>query len=62
MKISRNRDEEPEEFEGVLRVHIGDEIYSLSESVDGKLTINKALSNNHEISVFPRYANEIEIK
>jgi hypothetical protein len=39
--------------------------YTLSESVDGKLTINKTYGEDEEtdsISVFPCYANEIKVK
>ena len=43
-------------------IYIGEDRYRLTESVDGKLTVNKmsdGLSDN--INVHPRYANEIEV-
>jgi hypothetical protein len=43
-------------------IYIGEDRYRLTESVDGKLNINKisdGLSDN--ININPRYANEIEI-
>jgi len=43
-------------------IHIGQERYRLTESVDGRLTINKiSEGENDSINVHPRYANEIDV-
>lgn len=66
MKISIKRDEQLQEVDRLV-IHIGDVRYRLSESADGKLTVNKYnfgdLSKDSEIiAVFPRTGNEIEIR
>lgn len=63
MRIALHRNDEPIEPKGTVSVYIGNEIYYLSESIDGKLNINKAGGGDDEcIMVFPRMANEVEIK
>ena len=61
MNITLNKDEEPKEVKRV-KVMIGENKYYLTESVDGKLNINKISDgDSDELKVFPRYANEIEL-
>ena len=43
-------------------IKIGDETYRISESIDHKLVINKTNIEGDALCVFPRYANEIEVK
>ena len=45
-----------------IEITINDNRYHLKESVDGKLVINKPGLDEEALVVFPRYANEIEIK
>ena len=42
-----------------IKVEIENEVYTIKESVDKKLVVNKS---DGTIAVFPRYSNEIEIK
>ncbi|MDH4127134.1 MAG: hypothetical protein OEV44_00160 [Spirochaetota bacterium] len=43
-------------------VYIGENRYRLTESIDGKLTVNKMSDGlNDNINIHPRYANEIEV-
>ena len=49
-----------------VKIFIGENSFRLTESIDGKLTINKHSyseddTENDNISVMPRYANEIEL-
>lgn len=46
-----------------VEVYIGGVKYTLTESIDNKLCINKAYGDgtNDAICVFPRVSNEIEI-
>ena len=66
MKLTTKRDEQPKEVDRVV-IYIGDVRYRLSESVDGKLTVNKynegELEKDSEVlKIFPRTGNEIEIQ
>ena len=54
------RSKEPIEVK-VLEVTIGENRYRISESIDGKLNINKPEMDAGTLAVMPRYANEIEI-
>lgn len=43
-------------------VYIGEDRYRLTESVDGKLTVNKMSDGlSDDINIHPRYANEIDV-
>tara|TARA_R110000868_G_scaffold76573_2_gene220097 strand:- start:29775 stop:29966 length:192 start_codon:yes stop_codon:yes gene_type:complete len=45
-----------------LIVFIGENRYRLTESVDGKLTMNKMSDgDSDDIRIHPRYSNEIEV-
>lgn len=44
-----------------LEVFVNKTRYYISESIDGKLTINKPDMDSGPIAVYPRYANEIDI-
>ena len=61
MQVSRHR---TEAFEDVKRVQIqiGEVTYTLTESVDGKLCVNKIADEGSDVlMVFPRSGNEIEL-
>lgn len=61
MKIRTIRNVDPEEV-NLLVVYIGEDWYRITESIDGKLNINKSSDGDNElISIHPRMANEIEI-
>lgn len=61
MKVKTKREEELTDC-NYLSVKIRDTYYRVSESVDGKLCINKTSHyDDGPIAVYPRYANEIEI-
>jgi hypothetical protein len=61
MKIKTKRNGELTETDYIV-IFIGDERFRLTESVDGKLTINKISDGlSDTINVNPRYANEIDI-
>jgi hypothetical protein len=47
-----------------VTITIGEDKYRLTMSVDRKLVINKISSDSsvEHMTVFPRYANEIEVK
>lgn len=62
MKLKTKRDDEPQEVKTVT-IYIGLERFRLSESVDGKLTINKYSDGDSDLlQIFPRTGNEIELK
>jgi hypothetical protein len=62
MKFKTKRDDEPQEVTTVT-IYIGLERFRLSESVDGKLTINKYSDGDSDLlQIFPRTGNEIELK
>lgn len=43
-------------------VYIGEERFRISESIDGKLTINKISDGlSDEIKIYPRSVNEVDI-
>ena len=62
MKILTKRGEEPQEVTRVT-ITIGNTNYYLTESVDGKLTVNKTTTDglNELLWVNPRSGNEIEL-
>jgi hypothetical protein len=62
MKYTTGRQkEEAVEIKRII-IYIGEDTYRLNESVDGRLTVNKTSDGMQEnISVHPRYANEIDI-
>ena len=61
MKFKKERDEEPIEVK-TITIYIGDERFRLSESVDGKLNINKYSNGDSDlIKIHPRTGNEIEL-
>lgn len=61
MKIKLNRNDELVDV-NLLLIYIGDETYRLSESIDGKLNINKTSDGESDlIRIHPRTGNEIEI-
>jgi hypothetical protein len=61
MEIKLGRGSETIEVSKV-RVIIEDTKYDITETVDGKLNINKVYEDDSVLSVFPRYSNEIEVK
>ena len=62
MKFKSKRDDEPQEV-AAITIYIGLERFRLSESVDGKLTINKYSDGDSDLlQIFPRTGNEIELK
>jgi len=62
MKFKTKRDDEPQEVTTVT-IYIGLERFRFSESVDGKLTINKYSDGDSDLlQIFPRTGNEIELK
>ena len=61
MKFKTVRDEEPVEVK-LITIYIGEERFRISESVDGKLNINKYSDGDSDlIKIQPRYGNEIEL-
>jgi hypothetical protein len=65
MKIIKGRNEDSIEVKRIS-VIIGDNQYILTESIDGKLNVNK-ISDSDEfesdlIRIYPRTGNEIELK
>lgn len=60
MKVKLKRDEQPKEC-NFIEVSIGSDRFKISESVDGKLNINKISLDDTEIKIFPRHSNEIEL-
>jgi len=64
MEVKYNRNEELENVKH-LDITIGDHTYRISESVDQKMTINKQTNSDsaeEALMVFPRYANQVDIK
>ena len=62
-RIDSNRDMDQEVKYVTLR--IGDKVYRLSETNEGKLEINKAdesMYNNSSITVCPKVTNVIEVE
>ncbi len=61
MKFKKERDEEPIEVK-IITIYIGEERFRLSESIDGKLNINKYSDGDSDlIKINPRTGNEIEL-
>lgn len=61
MQVSRHRTENSVPCERV-QIRIGEVTYTLTESVDGKLCVNKIADEGSDVlMVFPRYGNEIEL-
>lgn len=61
MKFKTVRDEEPVEVK-LITIYIGEERFRISESVDGKLNINKYSDGDSDlIKIYPRTGNEIEL-
>ena len=61
MKFKKGRDEEPIEVK-IITIYIGEERFRLSESIDGKLNINKYSDSDSDlIKIHPRTGNEIEL-
>ncbi len=44
-----------------IEVQIGETTYILSQTIDGKLNVNKSDGDDGNICVHPRYANVVEI-
>lgn len=42
-------------------IEVGGSKFRITESVDGKLTINKYNYDDQALAVYPRYANEIDV-
>lgn len=63
MKILTKRGEEPQEVTRVT-ITIGNTNYYLTESVDGKLNVNKITTDglNELLLINPRSGNEIELQ
>lgn len=61
MKIKTNRSTDPIE-NNYLIIYIGEDVYRITESIDGKLSINKTSDGDTDmIRVHPRSGNEIDI-
>lgn len=61
MRVQINRRTESKETD-FLKVFIGLETYRITESVDGKLCINKISEGDSDlINIHPRSGNEIEL-
>lgn len=61
MKFKTVREEEPVEVK-LITIYIGEERFRISESVDGKLNINKYSDGDSDlIKIQPRTGNEIEL-
>ena len=62
MKIRTNRRENIIDTD-YLVVFIGEDMFRITESIDGKINILKTSDeSNQEIMVFPRSSNVIEVK
>jgi len=46
-----------------IKIYIDETEYNISQSIDGRLVINKVYGTggNDSIAIFPRYTNEVEI-
>jgi len=61
MKFKKQRDEEPIEVK-MITIYICENRFRLSESIDGKLNINKYSDLDSDlINIHPRTGNEIEL-
>lgn len=61
MTVTTKRGDEPQEVK-MVTIQIGNSTYRCTESVDGKLNINKTTKDDMELMlVNPRSGNEIEI-
>lgn len=62
MKVTTKRGDEPQETKMVI-IKIGDTTFRCTESVDGKLNVNKTTEDGmlELLLVNPRSGNEIEI-
>ena len=62
MKIRTKRQSEEKEDVKMLVVYIGDDRYRISESIDGRLCINKTSNGETDlVRVHPRSGNEVEL-
>ena len=63
MTIKTKRGDEPQEVNRVT-IMINNNIFHMTESVDGKLNINKTTTDgmNELVCVYSRSGNEIELK
>ena len=62
MKIRTKRQEKEKEVVGMLVVYIGDDRYRISETIDGRLCINKTSDGETDlIRIHPRSGNEVEL-
>lgn len=62
MKIRTKRQSEEKEDVKMLMVYIGDDRYRISESIDGRLCINKTSDGETDlIRLHPRSGNEVEL-
>ena len=61
MKFRTSREEELV-FAKMITISIGEETYRITETVDGKLNINKTSDSDDELMrIYPRTGNEIEL-
>ena len=60
MKYSINRGDEPQEVKKIT-ILIGDDKFRITETIDGKLEINKSSLYDRQIFILPRVSNVIEI-
>jgi hypothetical protein len=62
MKIRTKRQSEEKEDVKMLIVYIGDDRYRISESIDGRLCVNKTSDGETDlIRLHPRSGNEVEL-
>ena len=61
MKLKKERHEEPIDVK-IITIYIGEERFRLSESIDGKLSINKYSDGDSDlIKIHPLTGNKIEL-
>lgn len=61
MKFTKGRDEEPVEVK-IITIHIGEERFRMSETIDGRLNVNKYSDGDSDLmNIHPRTGNEIEL-
>ena len=62
MNIRTKRQDEEKKDVKMLVIYIGDDTYRVSESIDGRLCINKISCGETDlIRIHPRSGNEVEI-
>tara|TARA_Y100000361_G_scaffold109200_1_gene99113 strand:+ start:179 stop:370 length:192 start_codon:yes stop_codon:yes gene_type:complete len=62
MNIRTKRQDEEKKDVKMLVIYIGDDTYRVSESIDGRLCINKTSCGETDlIRIHPRSGNEVEI-